>query len=434
MADNEQQPSDDLRSLLAGAIEESASNASAAVADAKPAPKVDADTDAGADKGAAKASEAEPKSDDDRPRGEDGKFVKKSDDDKKAEGAADDKKADAQEDEPKVDAKADADKDAKAEPKTGDGKEPPAHWPASDKAMFKLQSPEAQEFLLRRHKQMEADYTKKLEPLTDLKKEYEPVQQLFAPHLEVLKHKGLTPQTVIKRWADVETGLATPGRNVDVVDNIIKAYNVDRAALAKRLGFTSSPSGQQSTDAAGGAADHSGRAAGDISPQSFQMPPELAEELRQLREGFNAFKQADTNAKIAASQAAEQKVETEISNFKSAVNDKGELLHPYFEEVESSMIVLAQSYVARKQQPPPLAELYDMAVYANPSTRQALLAVQRTAQEAKAAEEARAKAASARKAASSVTGAPGTGQASKPIRGELSLREAIEEAAAESAA
>jgi hypothetical protein len=95
------------------------------------------------------------------------------------------------------------------------------------------------------------------------------------------------------------------------------------------------------------------------------------------------------------------------------------------------MIALASSYVASKQPIPPLADLYDTAVWANPSTRAALKAAEKATEETKRSEEARAKAASARRAGSSVTGAPGSGQATKPIRGELSLRESLEEAAAD---
>jgi hypothetical protein len=59
----------------------------------------------------------------------------------------------------------------------------------------------------------------------------------------------------------------------------------------------------------------------------------------------------------------------------------------------------------------PLDQLYETAVYANPATREKVLTAQRQQEEAKRVEEAKAKAASARKAGSSVTGAPGSGQA-----------------------
>jgi hypothetical protein len=76
---------------------------------------------------------------------------------------------------------------------------------------------------------------------------------------------------------------------------------------------------------------------------------------------------------------------------------------------------------------PPLKELYETAVWANPSTREATLAARERAQQAKAADEARAKAAQARKAGSSVTGAPGSGQApTGRSRTDLSLREQLE--------
>lgn len=432
MADNEQQPADDLRSLLAGAIDESAASAGAGAADAKPVPKADADADASADKGDAKTSDAEPKSGDDRPRGEDGKFVKKSDDDKKAEGAADDKKPDAKADESRADSKTDAEKDTKTEPKTADGKDAPSNWSASDKAMFKLQSPDAQAFLLKKVKELESGFTKKTEAIADLRKEFEPVQQLFAPHIDVLKQKGLSPQTVIKRWADVETGLATPGRNVDVVANIIKAYNVDKAALAKSLGFTSTPSGQASTDTLPAAGDQTGT---DVSAQMLAaLEEKIAKSFEPKLARIDQWETAQRNAAMNAEKARETAVETEISNFKSATNDKGELLHPYFDELEQDMLSLAQSYQASNRPLPKIGELYETAVWANPSTRTAMLATQKAAEQVRQAEEARSKSRQAQRAASSVTGAPGTGQASRPVRGELSLREQLEEAFGDNAA
>ena len=424
MAVDNEQPADDLRSILAGAFDESSAAASAGSSDAAPAPK--------ADETPTPEKVAEPKADggDDRPRGEDGKFVKKEEADDKADPKA--TKAEPKE-EPKADKDADKGKQPageKPDDKTASAStnEPPARWSASAKAMFKLQTPEAQAFLLDRAKELEADYTKKTQANADLKKEYEPVQQLFAPYIDVLKQKGLTPQTVIRRWAYVETALAN-GKGVDIIDGIVKSYGIDKGQLAQRLGFTSTPSGQASTDQPG------------TQPRQGEAPTDeqLLERLQaKIAESFAPkfakIDQWETNQQTAARHAAQQResaVETEISNFKSAVDDKGDLLHPYYDEVEPAMIALAQSHVAAKQPLPKINELYDMAVWANPSTRQALLATQKAAQEAKANEEARAKAASARRAASSVTGDPGPGTPSRPVRGELSLREQLEEAAAD---
>lgn len=423
MAVENETPSDDLRSLLSAAHDESIAAATDAP-EAKVEPKaVEAEP---------KTADVEPKASDDRPRGPDGKFLKKDDADPASQEASqdtakakDEPKADEvkAKDEPKADA--DKDKEPKADPNS---KEPPANWAASDKAMFKLQSPEAQDFLLRRHKAMEADYTKKLGEITGLKKEFGPIEEMFRPHLDTLKSKGLTPASTIRAWANVETALVQ-GKGVDVIAGIVKGYNIDKAQLARALGFTSTPMGQTFTEVKTEAGQTIDPNSQTRQPISISDIPELAA----LKAQIDKLTSDQTSAARTAQQAAADKVDQEIQTFKSA-SENGELLHPYFDEVEPAMIALAQSYAASKQQIPALKELYEQAVWANPSTRTAILATQKAAEEKRLADEARAKAASARKAASSVTGAPGSGQTTKPIRGELSLREQLEEAAADQAA
>ena len=52
-------------------------------------------------------------------------------------------------------------------PGESDVMEPPAHWPEEQKELFRSQSPEGQRFLLERHRQMEADYTRKTQHLAE---------------------------------------------------------------------------------------------------------------------------------------------------------------------------------------------------------------------------------------------------------------------------
>lgn len=424
MAD--EKPTDDLRSILSASFDD-AMTGTALSSGTVSVPKSDV--------AAASKTEAEPAKDSSDKdgslaRAEDGKFAKKEKDcEAKPDAKADDKDNLADKDATKTEAKPEGDDkatDKSAEKKSEDKTdELLSKWSASDKAMFKLQSPEAQEFLLRRHKAMESDYTKKTAAVADLKKEFEPIQQMFASHLEVLKAKGLTPAATIRAWANVETALAN-GRGVDVIKGMIDGYGIDKAALGKALGFTSATAAEPSIDATKVAPDPSSAA-----HQPINLPPELVQELRDLRARLDAQENEKQTSQITAAREREAKVESDITNFKSAANEKGELLHPFYEEVEPVMVALAQSYVASKQPLPPLAELYETAVRANPSTYAALRAAERRAWEAERDEQARAKAASARRAGSSVTGAPGSGQATAPIRGEMTLREQLEEAAAQ---
>lgn len=412
-----EEDNDDLRSMLAKNFEDATTDTSAAV-ETKEAP-----AEPVADDSAADAT-----STDDRPRGKDGKFAKKEEaaDDKAPEPdkKAEPEKVEAEKVEAKTEEQADPDKD---KPKVDDPKEKAiARWSASDKAMFRLQSPEAQDFLLRRAQALEGEFTKKTQAIADLKREYEPVQQIFSPYGEVLKQKGLTPASVIQRWANVETDLASgdPQRQLRIVAGIIQGYGINPSHVAQALGIKAGAQPQQ-----GAQPDPQAQQAEDPAAQLLaQLEERIAQSFAPKLAKIDQFEQLQQQTQAAAQQRELDRVDNEINSFKSETDAQGNLAHPYFEEVEQDMTALAQAYKAMGQPIPPLAELYDRAVNANPSTRQALLATHRAAQEAKAAEEARAKAASARRAASSVSGAPGPGQTARPVRSDLDLRSQLEEA------
>jgi hypothetical protein len=394
-----EQPADDIRSSLAAAIAESETPAEV-VTDA---PKPDAaSTDGTASDG--------------RVRGPDGKFVKKE------EGA-----------DPVV-----ADKTAAADPATpvvADSKEAPTHWSQADKDKFKAQAPETQAFILDRFKAMEGDYTRKTQEIANLKKEYGPVDEMFAPHKEVLRQKGFTPRSLIESWANVETKLAAgPDSAIEVIKGLLTGYQIPVEKLAASLGITRQQAaqvqqqpGQQPTAVENGAV--------------VALPPQVEAELKALREqvsGVTSWKsqqeQQAANQRRANEIQQEQAAENIVNEFRTSKDDKGNLLHPHMAEVEGMMTALANAALASKQPVPPLKELYETAVYATPSTREKVLTAQKQQEETRRTEEARTKAANARKAGSSVTGAPGSGQApSGKSSSELSLREQLEAAADEAA-
>ncbi|MHB8272823.1 hypothetical protein [Bradyrhizobium sp.] len=387
------QPADDIRSLLDSAVTESETAATEAPASGKAA-ATEGDDATG-----------------ERVRGADGKFTKKTD-------AADTAKT------AKVD-KATTDPKAAAEPKTAatddpakaaatatDPTEPPAHWSQADKDKFKALPAEGKAFVLDRFKAMEGDYTRKTQEVAHLKKEYGPVDELFAPHKEAMRTKGFTPRSLIEAWANVETKLAAgPDSAIEVIKGLVGGYKlpIDKIAAALGISAQTAPAndanGQQPTAVENG--------------QVVALPPGVAAELKALREqvhGVTSWKsqqeQREQNLRQVQQQQEEAAVETTINEFKSAVDEKGNPLHPHFDEVRSMMDSLAQAALVSKQNPiPSLKELYETAVYATPSTRDKVLTAQRQQEEAKRTEEARTKAASARRAGSSVTGAPGLGQA-----------------------
>lgn len=343
-----------------------------------------------------------------RRRGPDGKFLPKDADPDAIEAAppaAETPKA--AEEQPKPE----------AAPKPSD---PTARWPEADKTMFKSLPKEAQDFVLRRHRDMEADYTKKTGAIAEFKKTYEPVDQMFAPFRAQMQQQGWTPGTLIKAWAEVEQQLMS-GRGHEVVARIIKDYRVDTSKVPGIAAV-------QPTNTA---------TAQPVPGPTFDPAVEQLLDARfgklitPLQQQLQALANEATGRQRAMQLEQQRAAEQTVQGFIDAKSPTGEIAHPFYSEVEAEMVTLARAD-RQMGKTPDLNELYDRAVWANPSTREKLRAAESAALVAKANETARAKAAAARKASASVTGAPSAGQTpTAPKSGAKSLREALEEAAAE---
>ena len=343
---------------------------------------------------------------DDRPRGPDGKFLPKDAAPQEPEAAA---------------TPAATEEKPKEEPAAVKVAEAPAHWSAADKAMLAKQPAEVQEYMLRRDKEMQADYTRKTQAIAEFTKEYDPIRQMFEPHRDAMRQRGLTPASLVQAWSNVEQGLMN-GQGVGIIKGIVDGYRIDRAQLAQALGLAAPQAGDPPAP----------------EGQNPPLPPEFIQRMNNIERWLQ--QEAAQREAIArqTQQEAAQRINSNISQFASATDKDGNLLHPHFAEVENYMAYLTQVMRASGREPD-LAELYDQAVRANPSTfakiiesERAAWEAQRAADEKKRQEEARAKAVAAQKAAKSVTGAPPSGQ--MPRRGEKSLREELEETASELAA
>lgn len=317
--------------------------------------------------------------------------------------------------------------DSKTKPEGGEEKsaEAPARWSAAEKQEFAKLPTEAQKLLLDRYKSMEADHTKKTMAIARLK-DLEPVDKMFEPYRDIMRQKGLSIVKVIEGWANVERKLSQgEAAAIEQIAALARAYKVTPAKLAAAIGI--GPAAQNGvTDPA---------ATVQAAAAATQYPPELLAKLDALERqvgGLTASERANAQREQTT---RESRVTNEIETFKSAKDGHGNPLHPHFEDVEDDMVLLATGYASRQQQIPPLQELYDRAVNANPSTREKLRAAEKQLSEQTAKDEARAKAAAAKKASASVTGSP-AGAGPSPGGGrvrELSLREQLEEAAREQA-
>lgn len=294
---------------------------------------------------------------------------------------------------------------------------PPGRWSASQKEMFKSLPDVAQRFLLERHQAMEADHHRKTQAIATIRRDHEAIGALFTPYREVMQARGITPRQVIEYWADTERRLGQ-GDGVAVIKGIAEGYGIDPASIARVLGISTGASEQRTAE----------RREANLPQPQRQSPGEVESalaEIARIKERLAADDRTRAEAARAAQEAGRRRRIADIEKFKSAADEHGNLLHPYATEVEEDMLHLAYVAQARGQEVPPLQELYDRAVRANPSTYQALRLAEQQSAARQIKDEARAKAAAAKRAASSVTGAPGAGPAPIGRSSARSLREEI---------
>lgn len=258
----------------------------------------------------------------------------------------------------------------------------PEHWSQADKETFSSAPPELQQWLLDRHKSMEGDYTRKSQEISEIKKTWEPVQELFAPHMEQLRANGQTPASVIQRWAQIDQAITqNPQQTIEWLAN---QYGV-------KLGQS------------------------DDDPYIDPQVQSLQQEIQQLKQSVVQREQMESQQRLST-------VQNDLQQFAEEKTEAGELAHPYFEDVVEDMVRLAKAEQSAGRTPK-IGDLYETAVWANPTIRERMLAAQREAAAKKAEQEARAKAAKAKKAQKTIKSSPDGDSVS-----ELSLREQLTQA------
>lgn len=336
------------------------------------------------------AGEGEPEAKPERTRGPDGKFLPK-------DAATDGEEAAAK---PAGEAKPEkAPEDAKPET---EGQPPPVaapaaveapvHWSQSDKEKFGSLPAEARAPFLDLYKRMEAGFTPKLQRGAQLERDYGPIEQMFAPHLETLRGRGQVPANIIAIWGQVEQTLnghkiavesgQSPGdTGAQAIARMIAGYKINPAEVAKWLtdGVPQAP-----------------------QPQRTELPPEIAARIAALEQEVTQRKTADGEQRLATANR-------QIDAFAAEKNSDGSLKHPFFADIENDMMAQARLDMAAGKTPE-LSDLYDRAVYANRETRAKLLALDKENEQKRAAVERKAKTEAAKRTAVSVTGSPGANQ------------------------
>jgi hypothetical protein len=186
---------------------------------------------------------------------------------------------------------------------------------AEERELFAAMPAEAQAlasaFMRRREGDMERGFVKKTQAIADLRRDFQPMQDFFAPHRDELRTAGLTPFTYMKRLHDLDQ-MASQDPNA-YAEYMLTNLPIDKAKILAFLG------GQEKTaedDGLWGEPDPQPAPAPAAQPAPAPAPqPQVA------------------NPSVLA-----------VNEFMSAVDQNGVLLHPYFAQVRQDMADLATVY------------------------------------------------------------------------------------------
>lgn len=215
---------------------------------------------------------------------------------------------------------------------------PPSSWTAEAKAEFSKLNPVIQKEVLKR----ESDFHKGVEQYRESANYAQAIRSVIAPYENTIKQVGVTPDVAIRELFKKDAELRHPDENVR------------RAAiyqLAKHAGIDLSQGMQQ------------------VDPNILRMHQQLAEREQQLHQ-------------LKTSQ--EQREQQELNSFLEQSKQGKE----HFDTVRNEMAALLQAGTAAN-----IDQAYEMAIWARPELRQALLAKQqgeRKAEQVKVAQAAKA--------------------------------------------
>jgi hypothetical protein len=254
--------------------------------------------------------------------------------------------------------------DPAAAPPAARSNQVPEHWSAEDKATFAKLPQEGQAFLLKRHGDMEAEFTRKSQASAGAVQFTQALAPVFQdPQIaRSLQQAGVHPVQAIHEWANWHR-LGTSERQEDkfhLLVDLTQRMGLDPARIFAAL--SNPPPGASlgltETDLKDPAikffADHFGKTNGEIQSLKGQLQQREQHEqqaraewgLRNARQGIDGF--ADEKSK------------------------DGRPLRPHFDAVLPLLIDMFKANPQRN-----LAEAYDTACWAHPEVRKHMVAAER---------------------------------------------------------
>jgi hypothetical protein len=326
------------------------------------------DLEAGADEASEaevpEAAAEEPLASDDRPRDKSGRWVAKSSVAQPGEAIARPPAADPAP-KPAVSETRAPEPDPAAQARSN---QVPEHWSAEDKAVFAKLPPEGQAFLLRRHGEMEAEFTRKSQASAGAVQFTQSLAPVFNDRRvqASLQQSGLNPAQAIHEWAGLHVRAMSPNMQdkFNVLVDMTERMGLDPARIFSALNKSPLPEALTEAEWKDPAvklfADRLGQTTGELNA--------LRSEVQQRWAAENA----------ARAEAGQQYARSNIDQFADEKGSDGNPLRPHFDTV---LPILLDLYKANPQRS--LAEAYDAACWSHPEVRKQLLAAEHYRQQSR---------------------------------------------------
>lgn len=267
----------------------------------------------------------------------------------------------------------------------------PISWPAAEKERFKTLPPEVQKFISKREADREKYVSTKANEAANIGRQYQDIDQAFAPFERKMQLNGTTRAQVVTQLLAAQSYLDENPK--EALKWMAQSYGISPEEI-----FSEAPEQR-------------------VDPTISHLQQKIA----QLEGHLTSRQQQESHSAYSA-------VENQIQQFASETDAAGNYIRPHFNEVYNDMEAIVRQVKASQPQLPikdVLQQAYDRAVWANPTSREAMLAREKQKATANHISEAKRKAEKARITGSSVTGAPSS-SASPAISGNL--REMLESA------
>lgn len=287
------------------------------------------------------------------------------------------------------------------------GATPPKHWPDERKAVFdSLPTPEAKQAMLKLARDLEAGFTRKSQELSDQAKFAESIGGLFtqderAELRSAGTHEAAAIDYLLKlnRWAGQDP--------VSYVKWAMQTFKVSPEAIVG-----SQPAAQAEKQEAAPADSTSNLDDLLADPRLKALESEfkpVKELVQKLHGQWQAQQERAAQIEQQRRQAHTQSIVTAIDEFRSQVDESGQLKYPHFDRLKADMAALMQTRLAHMPDgPEQLGKAYEMALRADPELSQEWI----KHETAKAVEEDRRKRdASKARAATGIKPALGVAQA-----------------------